>query len=161
LRAERPEEIAARYDPRPRKTHARPAGPLPPGEEARLRQWIVDASVRTGFQGIDDPAIFNPGWRDEFAQTAVQGSHYATMLSLLGRVWRKTGGTLSRGEMLTVYDDIDATGSFYMRSKYGVEKAAEMVDFVMSCPVTGWKPISHDPRRLLAVLRRARARPGG
>jgi hypothetical protein len=162
LRRERPDEIAARYDPRPRSYAARTAAvvPLAPEEEAALRQRMADASIRIGFRGIDDPAVFNPGWRDEFAQTAVQGSHYATMLSLLGRVWRKTGGTLSRGEMLTVYDDIDATGSFYMRSKYGAGKAAEMVDFVMSCPVTGWKPIEHDPARLRPVLARWRERRG-
>ena len=160
LRREQPDEIAARYDPRPRSHAARPARAMTQAEEAALRQRIADASIRSGFLGIDDPAVFNPGWRDEFARTAVQGSHYATMLSLLGRVWRKSGGTLSRGEMLAVYEDIDATGSFYMRSKYGVEKAAEMVDFVMSCPVTGWKPISTTPAgcwRSCAVRGRGRA----
>ena len=160
LRREQPDEIAARYDPRPRSHAARPARAMTQAEEAALRQRIADASIRSGFLGIDDPAVFNPGWRDEFARTAVQGSHSATMLSLLGRVWRKSGGTLSRGEMLAVYDDIDATGSFYMRSKYGAGKAAEMVDFVMSCPVTGWKPIEHDPARLRPVLARWRERRG-
>lgn len=161
LREAEPEAIAARYDPRPRAAAvARPFAPLTPEEEAAVRERIADASLRSGFAGIDDPSVFNPGWREEFAQTAVQGSHYATMLSLLGRTWRKTGGTLTFGEMLAVHDGIDATDAFYMRSKYGPEKAREMVGFVMSRPVAGFEPPPLDPGRLRPVFRRWRERRG-
>lgn len=161
LREAEPEAIAARYDPKPRVVARRAVAPLTPEREAAARARIADAAVRTGFLGIDDPAVFNPLWRDDFARTAIQGSHYATMLSLLGRVWRKTGGTLSHGEMLAVYEGIDATGSFYMRGKYGEGKAQEMIGFVMSCPVADHKPIPFDPRRPLATLRRWRKGRGG
>lgn len=104
-------------------------------ELAAMRARIADRSTRGGFVGIDDPAVFNPAWRDDYPMTVVQGSHYHTMLSLLGRVWRKTGGGLSHGEMREVFDQIDALGGLYMARNYPREKPGEMLRFVMSQPV--------------------------
>ncbi|MBL6082675.1 hypothetical protein JMJ56_32445 [Belnapia sp. T18] len=104
-------------------------------EAAVVPVRMIDRSPRSDFGGINDPAVFNPAWRDEYPMTVVQGSHYATMLSLLGKVWRKTGGRLSFGEMRQVFDEIDALDGFYMSCKYPSDKPDEMLDFVMSQPV--------------------------
>jgi hypothetical protein len=88
LRATEPDRIAARYDAKPKV--ARPSRPLSDVEKQVMRERISDNGRRLEFAGISDPEIFNPAWSGEFAAAAVQGSHYATMLSLLGRVWRKT-----------------------------------------------------------------------
>lgn len=129
LKAERPELS------KPFQKQAKPVRAAAPEELAAMHARIADRSAREGFGGIDDPAVFNPAWRGDYPMTAVQGSHYATMLSLLGRVWRKTGGRLSYGEMHEVFDQIDALGGFYMARNYPPEKPHEMLRFVMSQPV--------------------------
>lgn len=129
LRAARPELWA------PFEKAAKPALTATPEELEATRARMADHSARLEFGGIDDPAVFNPAWRDDYPMTVVQGSHYATMLSLLGRVWRKTGGRLSHGEMLIVFDEIDALAGYYMKRNYPSDKPREMVRFVMSQPV--------------------------
>ncbi|WP_043363701.1 hypothetical protein [Belnapia sp. F-4-1] len=142
LRAADPEGIAAKYDPKPKTSHHAPHRPLTEAEQAAMRQRLADQRTRTEFRGIDDPAVFNPDWRDEYPNTSVQGSHYQTMLSLLGRVWRKSGGTLSHGEMAQVFDEIDGLDGWYMRSNpnHGPDKQRDMLAFVMSQPVIDDKP---------------------
>lgn len=56
------------------------------------------------------------------------------MRSLLAKVWRKTGGTLSRGEMEQVFDQVDQTGGMYFARNHGAAKRREVLDWVMRLP---------------------------
>jgi hypothetical protein len=129
LRTERPELWV------PFQRCAKTARSVTPEELAAMKARMADRSARTEFRGIEDPGVFNPAWRDDYPNVVVQGSHYATMLSLLARVWRKTGGRLSYGEMQQVFDEIDALGGYYIARRYPTGKAREMLRFIMSQPV--------------------------
>jgi hypothetical protein len=136
LRREQPDL----WTPFVKKQERRVARAATPVELGAMQARMLDRSACPQFGGIDDPAVFNPDWRDEYPRTAVSGTHYHTMLSLLGRVWRKTGGKLSGGEMQRVFEEIDALDGFYMTHTYPAEKAGEMLRFVMS------QPVLDDPR---------------
>ena len=84
--------------------------------------------------GIDNPAVFNPAWADGYRHCT--GSHWETMRSILGRVWRKNGGTLTLGYMLTISRQVDATAGLYFLRKYGETRLRDLVRFTMQQPVS-------------------------
>jgi hypothetical protein len=130
LRAERPELWSPFAKKESRATRA-----ATPEELVEMRARMANQSAPLNFGGIADPFVFNPDWHDEYPTLAVQGTHYHTMLSLLGRVWRKTGGRLSYGEMRTVFNEIDLLDGGHIALNYPSDKPAEMLRFVMSQPV--------------------------
>ena len=92
-----------------------------------------DLSTRVEIR-IDNPAIFNPAWQTLY-RDRVSGGHWETMRSLLGMVWTKTKGSLTFGEMRRLLDQIDATGDGYLIANHGEDKAADLIDFIMSRPI--------------------------
>jgi hypothetical protein len=68
------------------------------------------------------------------------------MRTLLGMVWAKTGGSLTGGELDCLLRQIDATDGDYFVREHGEQKAAELIDWIMSLPVGenhegDWSPI--------------------
>jgi hypothetical protein len=77
----------------------------------------ADSRVRDGFLGIEDPDICNPAWVTLYSD-APACRHYTTFRCIVAKIHLKTRGTLSRGEMALVIEQIDAAGGHYMRDHY-------------------------------------------
>jgi hypothetical protein len=111
---------------------------------AAIERRPANMSVRDDVK-IGNPAIFNPAWIDFFRDCVVNGSHWETMRSVLGMVWAKTSGDLTCGEMDHILRQIDATASGYFMARHGEQKAADLIDWIMSLPVEQrqetWSPI--------------------
>jgi hypothetical protein len=103
-----------------------------------------DMSVRPGI-GIAGPAVFNPAWAGFYCDRIVNGSHWETMRSLLGMIWKKTSGGLTFGEMALLLREIDATAAGYFTIKYGERGIDELVGWVTGLPVEAdegaWQPV--------------------
>lgn len=123
----------------------RPSQPMPShGQPPAIRSASADMSVRDGVE-IGNPAIFNSAWANFYRNRVVEGSHWKTMRSLLGMVWAKTSGDLTRGEVDHILRQIDATANDYFLTHHGEQKAADLIDWIMSMPVEdrpeAWAPI--------------------
>jgi hypothetical protein len=129
------------------KQGSKPARELTPEERSVIQAKIADVRTRTAFTGIDDPLVFNPVWLAEIDGATC---HYDAMLSVLGKVWRKNGGDLSRGEMQQIWDEIDARWGGYMQRTYGNDKPREMITFIMQQAVIDDTPQPVKNRRALA-----------
>jgi len=71
-------------------------------------------------------------WTGDYAAKVKNGSHWETMRTLLGRVWRRAQGSLSHGEMSVIFDQIDATDGGYFRSTHGLDRKDELIRFIMT-----------------------------
>lgn len=110
-----------------------PARPLTPDQAVRLGEQMAVLIPAEGVS-IDNPAVFNPAWTDDYRNCT--GSHWETMRSILGRVWLKSGGTLTLGDMLTIGRQVDATAGLYFLTKYGESRLRDLVRFTMRQPVS-------------------------
>ncbi|WP_144440011.1 hypothetical protein [Methylobacterium sp. AMS5] len=116
-----------------------------PEQVTAMLQRRADRTIRPDI-GLDNPAVFNPAWADMYCNCIVGRSHWETMGALLGMVWAKTGGGLTYGELEHLFQGIDATDSGYFVRQHGEQKAAELIDWIMSLPVGEndeevWSPI--------------------
>ena len=123
----------------------RPSQPAPSrGQHSAIERHPVDMTVRDDIE-IGNPAIFNPAWADFYRNCVVNRSHWETMRSVLGMVWAKTSGDLTRGEMDHILCQIDATANGYFMTHHGEQKAADLIDWIMGLPVEDkqetWSPI--------------------
>lgn len=89
------------------------------------REWIAD----------DNPHVVRPEWIDEYRTLAVNGSHWETMRSVMGKVWTRSGGSLMRVEMECLLRGIDLHRGGYFTGKYGQHGVNDVVGFVMRQPV--------------------------
>jgi hypothetical protein len=120
------------FQPLPKPKPARPLSPAQAGIVALL------ISLRTTLRDdrtIENPNFYRPEWRGEYAATSVNGSHWETMRSLLGRLWLKSGGSFTWGEMERALDAIDAEAGGYFRRTYNKSKADDLIEFTMRTPV--------------------------
>ena len=77
---------------------------------------LEDQQVRA-YVSIFNNEIWDMRWTGDYAAKVKNGSHWETMRTLLGRVWRRTRGSLSHGEMSVIFDQIDATDGALSLSK--------------------------------------------
>ncbi|AWN42651.1 hypothetical protein DK389_21750 [Methylobacterium durans] len=126
-------------------------------QTAAVEQRRADRAIRPEMS-IDNPAVFNPAWASFYSGRITNGSHYETMRSLLGMVWAKTGGALSYGEVDQILRRIDATAGGYFIRQHGEQKAAELIDWLMSLSVEEdedtyeWNPLLERDESGLTVL---------
>lgn len=123
----------------------RPSQPAPSRDQSSaIERRPANMSVRDHVE-IGNPAIFNPAWADFYRDRVVNGSHWETMRSVLGMVWAKASGDLTRGEMDHILRQIDATAHNYFMTRHGEQKAADLIDWIMSLPAEQrtetWSPI--------------------
>jgi hypothetical protein len=104
---------------------------------------------------INNRDVFNPAWTGLYRDVVVGGSHWESMRSVLGMIWAKAHGDLTRGEIEHVFDEIDATSADYFVTKHGTAKRAELIDWIMSLPVESneaeWHPILEQEESGLVV----------
>lgn len=103
------------FVPRNVRTAMRAPTPLEIAETKRL------AAIDTvnGDVSIHNPRFFNPDWLDLLLQRYVGGSRHQTVLGLLTKAWVKSKRTLTRGELRTLQEEMDAVLGGYLRRTYG------------------------------------------
>ncbi len=90
----------------------------------RFDDWAVSAAV-----SINNPAVCNAEWLAEYG--GFGRSHNTDIGSILARIWKRSGGALSRGEMDHLWDGVDALDGFYCARKYGGAVKADRIQRLM------------------------------
>lgn len=91
-----------------RGTTGRRGRPMTEDELDRYWENVADMTISAGVS-ISNPDLFNPDWLSELTGCAIGGSHRQTLLSVMSKVWIKSGGTLTFGEMQALQAEADAT----------------------------------------------------
>jgi hypothetical protein len=63
------------------------------------------------------------------------GGHWRAMFVALQRAWKRSGGVLSQGDMMTIARHIDSAASNYFINKYGYTSLQKRVKDAMKAPV--------------------------
>jgi hypothetical protein len=103
-------------------------------QEIKYAALLNDSSIRK-FVTIKNPDYWSPAWTHDYQRLSVNKSHWETMRSLMGRAWKKSGGTLSGGEMRHLLREVDGVQNGYFEDKYGDDGRDTLIDWVMSNPV--------------------------
>ena len=80
---------------------------------------------------INNPRYFNPDWLPLADQLYQGGSHWATMIGLLTKVWLKSGCELSRADLETIQDELDMYMGGYLSQTYCRAELARAIKDVM------------------------------
>jgi hypothetical protein len=78
------------------------------------------------------------------------------MRSLLGRVWAKSGGRLSYGDMYAMLAEIDGLDADYFRRNYGAKGIEKLIVWTMEQPVQMINA-AIDPLKVLAAMKNRKA----
>ncbi len=77
----------------------------------RMRTWVVTAGM-----SINDPAVCNPEWLTKYANDPP--SHNEEIGRVMSRIWKRSGGLLGIGDMVALYEQVDALAGGYCADKY-------------------------------------------
>ncbi|MFP1131570.1 hypothetical protein [Asticcacaulis sp. W401b] len=106
-----------------------------------VRPSVDDHSIRPEI-GVHNPDVFCPAWLELYLNS---DSHWETMRAILGKVWKRTDGTLTFGETRKIFGDIDAAEGDYFLKKYGEDSVQELIRWYFTLPPSGandnWQPI--------------------
>lgn len=108
------------------------------GPKASYRQMsgsFSDRSVRP-MVSVDNPEFVKPEWVGLYEGRYKDGSHSMSMMGVLAKVWRRSGGTLTFGEMEQIYRELDNRSGGYLRSTYGAYEGQRLIKNVMCNVVT-------------------------
>lgn len=108
---------------------------LTPERWAEVQPQLVDLTTGDDVT-IYNPSRFNPYWFRDFDGLYKEDSHRQTLYATLCRVWFKSNGTLTRGELTLMRDELDARQHNYARNKYGRIALDGDIRSVMLKPVT-------------------------
>jgi len=70
---------------------------------------------------IDNPAIFPPAWKTLLADLYMGGSRSRTLRGLCAKAWVRAQGSLTKGDLWTLYREMDATLGGYCLRTYGFQ----------------------------------------
>lgn len=101
-----------------------------PEELQTIEHQLADDTCK-GAVSIDNPAYFHPLWLEEADRLYMDGSHYRTMLGLLGKAWLKSDRTLTRGELAQLQAELDQRMGGYCSRKYGRHALSVMISDTM------------------------------
>jgi len=150
MTAELPEELRTR-----RRRDAHPvarAEATPEEREAMTR--LAATLTRTDGVSIRNPQVFNPAWLDLMAERYIEQSHSQTAFGLLTKAWMKSGGTLSRGDLEYLYEEIDAEFYGYLSRNYGRHERDRGISSIMRRPVPVLDKTTALERRVSSLTRR-------
>lgn len=99
-------------------------------EIERTRTASMSVALTDGVS-IYNPAAFNPAWFDDLNSLYVGGSRHQTVMGLLIRAWLKSQMTLTRRDLETLQDELDAELGGYLRRQYGSTALAKDLTAVM------------------------------
>lgn len=112
-----PDDVKSRYPRNEKKSRANRE--LTGARLDNYKAQIAAVEPSSDDVSITNPKYFNPDWNSDLNGLYKDGSHHQTLLGLLTRCWLKSGGTLSMGDMVQLYRDIDGAMFGYVSKKYG------------------------------------------
>lgn len=68
---------------------------------------------------MDNPAIFKPEWKELLANLYQGGSRSRTIRGLLAKTWVRSGSSLTKGDLWTLFREMDATFGGHCLKTYG------------------------------------------
>lgn len=122
-----------------------------PTEEEKQAAMALRADTAFGAVTIADPRIWNPDWDAE--HLAYAKGHWETMRSSIAKIWAKSGGSLTKGEMQTLLAELDAMWGGYYTAKYG-NRVDDIIDWVMGFYPEPNVALTDRPGDLLRMERR-------
>lgn len=115
---------------------------------------LLTANVRPQVSA-DNPTYVRSEWIEEY-RLCRPGQHYSTLLRVMCRVWSKSRGTLTVGEMDSLCREIDARGGGYCQRKYGEYEVSRILQRAMNYVVPDQRIPSSDDVLAAALARKAR-----
>lgn len=103
----------------------------PTAAEIELTRAASRSNALTDGVSIHNPQCFNPAWFDDLSQLYVGGSRHQTVMGLLIRAWLKSQMTLTRADLETLQEELDAELGGYLRRTYGSTALAKDITSVM------------------------------
>lgn len=88
-------------------------------DEAKAQAMAAITVVSSPDITITNPAIFNPAWFELLTNRYQGGSRSRTLRGLIAKVWVKSAGTLTIGDLWTLYRELDAHYGGYCLRAYG------------------------------------------
>lgn len=101
----------------------------------QIAQAIKMASIQEPSRediSIDNPAVFAPAWKTLLADLYMGGSRSRTLRGLSAKAWVKGQGNLTKGDLWTLYREMDATMGGYCLRKYGFQACDRDIVSAMS-----------------------------
>lgn len=99
-----------------------------PEQAAAIARRMDTWTVKTGLS-IANPALCHPHWLGDYG--APGRSHNDDIGSIMSKVWKRSGGSLTLGEMADLYDQVDALAGHYCARKYGEARKLDRVRRIM------------------------------
>lgn len=130
-----------------------------PEEKARAEALRANLTA-TDDVSIQNPRIFNPAWFELLSTNYIENSRSQSAFGLLKKCWLKSEGSLTFGDLLTLYREIDDYHFGYLSRAYGSHERDRgirsiMRTYVAPRQVTTTAPAQSDhERRIAAWLRR-------
>ncbi len=94
--------------------------PITPDVEAKAAVMAANTIVTTGVTvTITNPVIFNPAWFELLDRRYQGGSRSRTLRGLIAKVWVRSSGSLTLGDLWSLYRELDAHYHGYCLSTYG------------------------------------------
>lgn len=112
---------------------------------------------------IHNPKYFNAKWFDEADQLYCGGSHWATMIGLLGKIWFKSRHDLSFADMSFMQDELDNYWVGYLRTTYNEAELRRAIKDVMkqvgaSLPIETINPTDRDLQAAMSRIMKRKKR---
>lgn len=139
-----------------RKANEKTPSYLPTDEEkARALKLRTDLTVDEAIS-IHNPRVFNPAWFELLDSRYIDESHSQSAFGLLKKAWMKSGGSLTFGDLVTLYGEIDDYHFGYLSRNYDRHERDRAIKSIMAtfvAPRITQSPISASPwlRRVEAV----------
>lgn len=93
--------------------------PLTADVEAKAAMMAAIPDVSSEAITITNPAIFNPAWMTLLTSQYQGGSRSRTLRGLIAKVWVKSAGNLTLGDLWSLYRELDAHYGGYCLRTYG------------------------------------------
>lgn len=117
------------------KTKVKASRTLTPEEIEQYKSKVADTSVGRNVS-LDNPAICNPKWLIDADALYKDGSHRQTLMGIMSRIWLKSKGSLSFGDMQSLQYDVDARWGYYCQRTYSRDDLSTDLKSVMALPVS-------------------------
>lgn len=80
---------------------------------------------------INNPAIFAPAWKVLLNDLYLEGSRSRTIRGLLAKAWVRSQSTLTKGDLWTLFREMDATFGGYCLRTYGFRECERTIESAM------------------------------
>lgn len=133
------------------------------GRTTKRREWseddlaeykakITDESIDHTIT-VENPVVFNPAWF-ELLDSLYKGGHRQSLLGVMAKVWLKSKGTLTIGDMRAIQFELDMRWGLYCARTYGKAALDSDLRSSMTIAVSEDSPEDHKRKAMERNLKR-------